>query len=79
MTSANTNTSSNHDESKFDVYTTDPENKYLIYFDVRFRLAATVSANSFELAVDKIYDIPERELLNFSERDAPEIDICNVF
>jgi hypothetical protein len=64
---------------------TDDENdtvafkEYLVYFDVRFRMAATVNADTLELAVEKIYDIPERELLNFSERDAPEIDICNVF
>ena len=52
---------------------------HLIYFDVRFRMSANIHADSLELAVDKIYDTPERELLNFSERDAPEITISNVF
>jgi hypothetical protein len=42
-------------------------------------MAATVNANSIELAVDKIHDYSERELLNFDERDAPEITINNIF
>ena len=52
---------------------------HLIYFDVRFRMSANIHADSLELAVEKIYTTPERELLNFSERDAPEITISNVF
>jgi hypothetical protein len=56
-----------------------PLKEYLVYFDVCFRMAATVNANSIELAVDKIHDYSERELLNFDERDAPEITIYNIF
>ncbi len=52
---------------------------HLIYFDIRFRMSANIHADSLESALDKIHDYSERELLNFDERDAPEITICNVF
>ena len=66
-------------EFKDDVNSDGSQNEHLIYFDVRFRMATTLETNSLELAVDKIHAIPERELLNFNERDAAEITICHVF
>jgi hypothetical protein len=68
-------------EINFDVGSDSSESQpsHLIYFDVRFRMSAKIHADSLELAVDKIYDTPERDLLNFNERDAPEITISNVF
>ena len=68
-------------EINFDVFNDSSESQpsHLIYFDVRFRMSANIHADSLELAVEKIYTTPERELLNFSERDAPEITISNVF
>ena len=68
-------------EINFDVFNDSSESQpsHLIYFDVRFRMSANIHADSLESALDKIHDYSERELLNFDERDAPEISICNVF
>jgi len=55
------------------------EKKYLVYFDVRFRMSAHIKANSVNEAIEKIYDIDERDLIKFDERDAPEITTGNVF
>jgi len=68
-------------EINFDVFKDGSESQvsHLIYFDVRFRMSANIHAISLESALDKIYDYSERELLNFDERDAPEITIHNVF
>ena len=65
----------------FDVVNDSSESQvsHLIYFDVRFRMSANIHAVSLESALEKIYDYSERELLNFDERDAPELTIHNVF
>jgi len=68
-------------ENKFNVFNDGSESQpsHLIYFDVLFRMSVNIYADSLESAIDKIHDYSERELLNFDERDAPEITICNVF
>ena len=68
-------------EINLDVFndSTKSQPSHLIFFDVRFRMSANIHADSLESAIDKIHGYSERELLNFDERDAPEITICNVF